>query len=107
MWAGERTKRSRGPESQSGAGRLSGFDIWGFSADPIAAESFKRRVAGGGRGIRTLDTVARIHAFQACALNHSAIPPREGADYSGAAARHKGGLRVVVSQTLPGGSQWP
>lgn len=30
---------------------------------------------GGGRGIRTLDTVARIHAFQACAFNHSATPP--------------------------------
>jgi hypothetical protein len=31
--------------------------------------------AGGGRGIRTLDTVSRIHAFQACAFNHSATPP--------------------------------
>src|SRR5690242_4321503 len=30
---------------------------------------------GGGSGIRTHDTVSRIHAFQACALNHSAIPP--------------------------------
>ena len=30
---------------------------------------------GGGRGIRTLDTVARIHAFQACAFSHSATPP--------------------------------
>jgi len=24
---------------------------------------------GGEKGIRTLDTVARIHAFQACAMN--------------------------------------
>src|SRR5437763_1437217 len=32
-------------------------------------------VAGGGSGIRTHDTVSRIHAFQACALSHSAIPP--------------------------------
>src|SRR6185437_9423062 len=31
--------------------------------------------AGGGRGIRTLDTVSRIHAFQACAFSHSATPP--------------------------------
>lgn len=31
---------------------------------------------GGQRGIRTLDTLSRIHAFQACALNHSAICPR-------------------------------
>jgi hypothetical protein len=30
---------------------------------------------GGERGIRTLDTVSRIHAFQACAFSHSAISP--------------------------------
>lgn len=30
---------------------------------------------GGQRGIRTLDTVSRIHAFQACAFNHSATCP--------------------------------
>ena len=30
---------------------------------------------GGGRGIRTLDTVSRIHTFQACAFNRSATPP--------------------------------
>ena len=33
------------------------------------------RQVGGGRGIRTLDTVSRIHAFQACAFNHSATSP--------------------------------
>jgi hypothetical protein len=31
---------------------------------------------GGGSGIRTHDTVSRIHAFQASAFSHSAIPPR-------------------------------
>src|SRR5437764_15497754 len=31
--------------------------------------------SGGGSGIRTRDTVARIHALQACAFNHSATPP--------------------------------
>jgi hypothetical protein len=31
---------------------------------------------GGGSGIRTRDTVSRIHTFQACAFNHSATPPR-------------------------------
>ncbi len=31
--------------------------------------------SGGERGIRTLDTVSRIHAFQACAFNHSATSP--------------------------------
>ena len=30
---------------------------------------------GGERGIRTLDTLSRIHAFQACAFNHSATSP--------------------------------
>ena len=30
---------------------------------------------GGGSGIRTRDTVSRIHTFQACAFNHSATPP--------------------------------
>src|SRR5579872_6371084 len=33
------------------------------------------RVGGGERGIRTLDRVSPIHAFQACAFNHSAISP--------------------------------
>src|SRR5580704_14835028 len=31
--------------------------------------------SGGGSGIRTHDTVSRIHAFQACAFSHSATPP--------------------------------
>src|SRR5437899_12867205 len=30
---------------------------------------------GGETGIRTLDRVSPIHAFQACAFNHSAISP--------------------------------
>ena len=30
---------------------------------------------GGEKGIRTLETVARLHAFQACAFNHSATSP--------------------------------
>ncbi len=30
---------------------------------------------GGQRGIRTLGTLSRTHAFQACALNHSATCP--------------------------------
>ncbi len=39
----------------------------------------------GERGIRTLDTIPHgIHAFQACAFNHSATSPRvkfEGPKY--------------------------
>src|SRR5215207_5730784 len=34
-----------------------------------------RQPAGGRGGIRTPDTVSRIHTFQACALNHSATLP--------------------------------
>src|ERR1700744_4846929 len=30
---------------------------------------------GGGSGIRTRDTVSRIHTFQACAFNRSATSP--------------------------------
>ena len=30
---------------------------------------------GGEKGIRTLDTLSRIHTFQACAFNHSATSP--------------------------------
>ena len=30
---------------------------------------------GGERGIRTPETVARLHAFQACAFSHSATSP--------------------------------
>src|SRR5229473_2935550 len=35
----------------------------------------ENRKTGGERGIRTLDRVSPIHAFQACAFNHSAISP--------------------------------
>jgi hypothetical protein len=55
---------------------------------------------GGGSGIRTHDTVSRIHAFQACALSHSAIPPErlQCAQYSPARARNK--LARRFAQTL-------
>lgn len=31
--------------------------------------------SGGARGIRTLETVPRLHTFQACAFDHSATAP--------------------------------
>src|SRR5690606_41795247 len=34
-----------------------------------------RTLSGGEGGIRTLDTVSRIHAFQACSFNHSDTSP--------------------------------
>ena len=36
------------------------------------------RKAGGETGIRTLETVASLHAFQACAFDHSATSPYKG-----------------------------
>ena len=33
------------------------------------------RASGGEKGIRTLETVPRLHTFQACAFDHSAISP--------------------------------
>ena len=33
---------------------------------------------GGATGIRTLETVSRLHTFQACAFDHSATAPLEG-----------------------------
>ena len=32
-------------------------------------------VGGGEEGIRTLETVPRLHTFQACAFDHSATSP--------------------------------
>ena len=36
---------------------------------------YPRPINGGGSGIRTHGTLSRTHAFQACALSRSAIPP--------------------------------
>ncbi len=33
-------------------------------------------IDGGGDEIRTHETVSRLHAFQASAINHSATPPQ-------------------------------
>ena len=33
---------------------------------------------GGQTGIRTLETVSRLHTFQACAFDHSATYPLRG-----------------------------
>ena len=33
------------------------------------------RCSGGSTGIRTLETVTRLHTFQACAFDHSATSP--------------------------------
>ena len=62
--------------------------------------------AGGESGIRTHGTVARTHAFQACALNHSAISPVvDGAAtiaIVASSARHVKTGRAAVSTTFAG-----
>jgi hypothetical protein len=46
------------------------------TADLLGRVSVDREAASGGEsGIRTHGTVSRTHAFQACALSHSAISP--------------------------------
>ena len=65
------------PTTFQGARPLSEFyKFLEFSRTKNAAESYSRSNGGGGSGIRTHDTVSRIHAFQASALSHSAIPPQ-------------------------------
>ena len=63
----------------------------GFSAPQSATERVARGRIGGGRGIRTLDTVPRIHTFQACAFNHSATPPERGKIGGERAIRNRSG----------------
>jgi hypothetical protein len=64
--------------------------------------------SGGERGIRTLDTVSRIHAFQACAFNHSAISPGKGAPQAGLlhddAARNGGNPFILARRPVAGGA---
>src|SRR3954465_8706041 len=52
--------------------------MWGFrSADRkfTIVHKYLQDARGGESGIRTHGTVSRTHAFQACALSHSAISP--------------------------------
>ena len=60
----------------------------------------------GERGIRTPDTVARIHPFQGCAIDHSAISPylfRDGRvlDKSSTSLRSDETCPQQLSSTLP------
>ena len=69
--------RSRDPTKKEPAGSVwvSG-DLFLVPASEVFEINALRPGIGGGRGIRTLDTVSRIHALQACAFDHSATPPR-------------------------------
>src|ERR1022692_824281 len=58
------------------SGRLAALSVNHIGFDPVPATTRRRVLESGGEtGIRTLDRVSPIHAFQACAFNHSAISP--------------------------------
>ena len=71
--AARRRSRPNLSQWQHSAIRLAG--ISGGRMRASAKKSIKSDIYGGGSGIRTRDTVSRIHTFQACAFNHSATPP--------------------------------
>ena len=58
--------------------------------------------SGGARGIRTLETVTRLHTFQACAFDHSATAPTQ-CEYTGHWIACKGQLRVAEGFAGPQG----
>src|SRR6516164_8088237 len=73
----------------------------------LACSEGKRRIAneraGGEGGIRTHDTVSRIHAFQACALSHSATSPlwkKSTSQYSDGVSRYQ--IRESDPAACPG-----
>ncbi len=55
-----------------------------------------KSTSGGGRGIRTPEGREPQHAFQACALNHSAIPPSK--NYTLKVIAYK--IKIVLIFTL-------
>ena len=52
-----------------------GLSLLGIFGLVDGARQRTAQVDGGESGIRTHGTVSRTHAFQACALSHSAISP--------------------------------
>jgi hypothetical protein len=70
-----REKRGVFIERKSIANSKKACKCWAFEAMLFLAYESSFVVNGGERGIRTLDSIATIHAFQACAFNHSATSP--------------------------------
>src|ERR1700728_873675 len=56
--------------------RASGLVLCGLIAHKLMRRICGFGQGGGESGIRTHGTVSRTHAFQACALSHSAISPK-------------------------------
>ena len=63
-----------------------------------ALNCLRLKASGGERGIRTLETVSRLHTFQACAFDHSATSP-SGAGYAGAGRGCKLAARAFARET--------
>ncbi len=67
----------------SGGDKGSNFELWpskarlrfGRSGRPVGGATHREAQYGGETGIRTLETVSRLHTFQACAFDHSATSP--------------------------------
>ena len=59
-------------KASSNVGTLVGTDITLVQRIDISHEFL---YVGGETGIRTLETVSRLHTFQACAFDHSATSP--------------------------------
>ena len=88
LWTlvGAGSRRRFEPECRKGPIKLRHFGrllVWPRSRDKLCGE------LGGERGIRTLETVSRLHAFQACAFDHSATSPAKMGEYTQASAGRK------------------
>ncbi len=67
---------TRGHANSAGQSCAHGSEEFGLTDSNGLSSVCKSLETGGERGIRTLDTLSSIHAFQACAFSHSAISPR-------------------------------
>jgi hypothetical protein len=73
--AGPRTGGSAGRASRRPPLSSGRVDVYPGAYTKSSKNANKITVHGGESGIRTHGTVSRTHAFQACALSHSAISP--------------------------------
>ena len=91
------SRQGKPSQSRSGSGsaeiapvhRIESHDLWTglwTRIQKVPELYLKPSARGGESGIRTHETLTSLHAFQACAFNHSAISPfaqlRSGAHYT-------------------------
>ena len=72
---GESRIRPSGCQSQSSGSLAKARRYWASLRAGLPPENVGPGRTGGEGGIRTHGTLSRTHAFQACALNHSATCP--------------------------------